>query len=261
MWLPMTAAESLDLGMKADCTLSHRRQKPDVNGYYWTFHPMWKGYNSRRRSSSTWAVGHCVKVTVGEHEMVCATLRLQPDSDVGDTVIEAGEAAKKVNGERAGGTLHIHRELMGARCCFNPDFLNLLQQVAHCQDFILRAANRPRADAGDLLQVLSTWWGEGKSGETQSEMWGGAVNQALFFCLYSISYLFPTVHTLSSCTCICERNFSSIIQIYFAGEWMLECNNCLCWSETRFRYVSADCGVYGFILNVRLFQQHLISVT
>ncbi len=87
--------------------------------------------------------------------MLRPTLRLQPDSDVGDTVIEAGEASEKVNGERAGGTLHIYRKLMGARCGLNPDVLNLLQQVAHCQDFILGAAHRPGADAGDLLQVPS----------------------------------------------------------------------------------------------------------
>lgn len=85
--------------------------------------------------------------------MLRPTLRLQSDSNVGDTVVEAGEASKKVYGERAGGTLHIYRELMGARCGLNPDVLNLLQQVAHCQDFILRAAHWPRADAGDLLQV------------------------------------------------------------------------------------------------------------
>lgn len=87
--------------------------------------------------------------------MLGPTLRLQPDSNVGDTVIEAGEASEKVDGERAGGTLHVYRELMGACCGLNPDVLNLLQQVAHCQDFILRAAHWPGADAGDLLQVPS----------------------------------------------------------------------------------------------------------
>lgn len=87
--------------------------------------------------------------------MLRPAFRLQPDGDVGDTVIEAGEASEKVNGERAGGTLHVHRELMGSRCGVSPDLLNLLQQVAHCQDFILLAAHRPRADAGDLLQVPS----------------------------------------------------------------------------------------------------------
>lgn len=88
--------------------------------------------------------------------------RLQPDSNVGDTVIEAGEASQKVNGESAGGTLHIYRDFMGARCGLNPDFLDLLQQVAHCQDFVLMAAHWPRAHAGDLLQVLSTFGGERK---------------------------------------------------------------------------------------------------
>lgn len=95
--------------------------------------------------------------------MLRATFRLQPDSNVGDTIIEAGEASKKVNGERAGGALHIYRELMGACCGLKPDALNLLQQVAHCQDFILLAAHWPRADAGDLLQVPSRLSGEEKS--------------------------------------------------------------------------------------------------
>lgn len=87
--------------------------------------------------------------------MLRPTLRLQPDSNVGDAVIEAGEAAQKVDGEGAGGTLHIHRQLMGARRRLNPDSLDLLQQVAHCQDLILLAAHWAGADAGDLLQVSS----------------------------------------------------------------------------------------------------------
>lgn len=87
--------------------------------------------------------------------MLRTTFGLQPDGDVGDTVIEAGEASKKVDGERAGGTLHVHCELMGACCGLDPDVLNLLQQVAHCQDFILLTAHWPRTDAGDLLQVPS----------------------------------------------------------------------------------------------------------
>lgn len=95
-------------------------------------------------------------MAVGQHEMLRPTLRLQPDSDVGDAVIEAGEASQKVDGEGASGTLDIHRQLMGARCRLNPDSLYLLQQVAHCQDLVLLAAHRPRADAGDLLQVSST---------------------------------------------------------------------------------------------------------
>lgn len=87
--------------------------------------------------------------------MLRPTLRLQPHGNVGDTVIEAGEASEKVDGEGAGGTLDIHRQLMGARCGLSPDDLYLLQQVPHCQDFILLAAHGPRANAGDLLQVPS----------------------------------------------------------------------------------------------------------
>lgn len=94
-------------------------------------------------------------MAVSEHEMLCTTLGLKPDSNVGDMVIEAGEASKKVNGERAGGTLHIHCELMWACCGFHPDVLNLLQQITHGEDFILLTAHWPRANAGDLLQVLS----------------------------------------------------------------------------------------------------------
>lgn len=104
----------------------------------------------------TWTVSHRVKVTVGEHEMLRAAFRLEPDSDVGDAIIEAGETSEKVNGERTSGALHVHRQLMGARCTLNLDVLNLLQQVANCEDFILLAADWPRANAGDLLQVPST---------------------------------------------------------------------------------------------------------
>lgn len=87
--------------------------------------------------------------------MFRATFGLQPDSNVGDMVIEAGEASEKVNGERAGGTLDIHRELMGTRRRLRLDVLDLLQQVAHCEDLVLRAAHWSRANAGDLLQVPS----------------------------------------------------------------------------------------------------------
>lgn len=101
----------------------------------------------------TWTVGDGVKVAVGEHEVLRSALWLQPDHNVGDAVIEAGEAPKKVDGEGPGGALHVHRQLMGARRRLSPDLLDLLQQVAHCQDLVLLAAHGPRAHAGDLLQV------------------------------------------------------------------------------------------------------------
>ena len=99
------------------------------------------------------------------------SLGLQPDGDVGDAVVEAGEAPEEVDGEGAGGTLHICRELVGARCRLDPDFLDLLQQVAHGQDLVLMTAHRPRAHAGDLLQVHSRSWGEaGREREEDSSM-------------------------------------------------------------------------------------------
>lgn len=101
----------------------------------------------------TWTVGDGVKVAVGEHEVLRAALWLQPDHDVGDAVIEAGEAPKEVDGEGPGGALHVHRQLMGARRRLGPDLLDLLQQVAHRQDLVLLAAHGPGAHAGDLLQV------------------------------------------------------------------------------------------------------------
>lgn len=94
---------------------------------YQCSHAVGRILQEKDESSHTWTVGHCVKVAVGQHEMLRPTLWLQPDSDVGDAVIEAGEASKKVNGESAGGTLHVHRELMGARCCLDPNVLYLLQ--------------------------------------------------------------------------------------------------------------------------------------
>jgi len=103
----------------------------------------------------TWTIGHRVKVAVGEHQVLAATLGLQPDGDVGDTVIKAGESSKKVNGERARWTLHVYRELMSAGCRLHSDALYLLQQVTHRQDLILLTAHWPRANAGDLLQVPS----------------------------------------------------------------------------------------------------------
>lgn len=101
----------------------------------------------------TWTVGDGVKVAVGEHEVLRAALRLQPDRDVGDAVVEAGEAPEEVDGEGPGGALHVHRQLVGARRRLSPDLLDLLQQVAHGQDFVLLAAHGPGAHAGDLLQV------------------------------------------------------------------------------------------------------------
>lgn len=101
----------------------------------------------------TWTVGDGVKVAVGEHEVLRAALGLQPDRNVGDAVVEAGEAPEKVDGEGPGGALHVHRQLVGARRRLSPDLLDLLQQVAHGQDFVLLAAHGPGAHAGDLLQV------------------------------------------------------------------------------------------------------------
>lgn len=129
--------------------------------------------------------------------MLRPTLRLQPHSNVGDTVIEAGEASEKVDGEGAGGTLDIHRQLMGARCGLNPDDLYLLQQVPHCQDFILLAAHGPRANAGDLLQVPSRLWGDGKETIVMPlKLWRG--NKPSLFAPtqhHSVFCWFPAVHT------------------------------------------------------------------
>lgn len=103
----------------------------------------------------TWTVGHSVKVAVGQHEMLRATFGLQAHHDVGDTVIEAGEAAEEVDGEGAGGPLHIHAKLkMRAHLSHRADFFDLLQQVVHRQHFILVAADRPRSHADDAFQVL-----------------------------------------------------------------------------------------------------------
>lgn len=109
----------------------------------------------RTETFRTWTVGHCVKVAVGQHEVLGAALGLQPHGDVGDPVIEAGEAAQEVDGEGAGGPLDVHRQLVGPRRRLSTDAFNLLQQVADRQDFVLVAADRPRPNAGDLLQVLS----------------------------------------------------------------------------------------------------------
>lgn len=82
-------------------------------------------------SSHTWTVGHCVKVAVGQHQVLRSGLGLQSDGDVGDAVIETCEAPEEVDGERAGGPLHVHCELVRPCCGLDPDVLDLLQQVAH----------------------------------------------------------------------------------------------------------------------------------
>lgn len=93
--------------------------------------------------------------------MLRPAFRLQPDGDVGDMVVEAGESSQEVDGEGARRTLHIHRELMGARRRLSLDDLDLLQQVVHGQDFIFRAPHWTGANAGDLLQVPSGMWRTG----------------------------------------------------------------------------------------------------
>lgn len=65
-------------------------------------------------------------MAVGKHEMLTAALGLQPDGNVGDVVVEAGETSEKVDGERAGGMLHVHRELVRASCGLGSDALYLL---------------------------------------------------------------------------------------------------------------------------------------
>lgn len=108
-----------------------------------------------RETFRTWTVGHCVKVAVGQHEVLGTALGLQPHRDVGDPVIEAGEAPQEVDGEGASGPLDVHRQLVGPRCRLHTDAFDLLQQVLHRQDLVLVAANRPWPHTGDLLQVLS----------------------------------------------------------------------------------------------------------
>lgn len=103
----------------------------------------------------TWAVGHRVKVAVGQHEVLRAALGLQPHGDVGDPVVEAGEAPQEVNGEGPGGPLDVNRQLVGPGRRLRTDAFDLLQQVAHRQDLVLEAADGPRPHAGDLLQVMS----------------------------------------------------------------------------------------------------------
>lgn len=112
-----------------------------------------QGANAETGFFLTWTVGYGVKVAVGEHEVLCSSLRLQPDRDISDTVIEAGEASEEVDGEGAGGALDVHRQLMGPRCRLHLNVLDLLQQVAHRQHFVLLAAHGPGPHAGDPLQM------------------------------------------------------------------------------------------------------------
>lgn len=107
--------------------------------------------------------------------MLSAPFRLQLDNDVGDPVIETGEASKKVDGKCAGGPLHVHAELMVAERRLHLDLFNLFQQVAHCQDLILLAAHWPRANASDLCQVSS------RRNEKNNRI-------LFFFCVYWIKY-------------------------------------------------------------------------
>lgn len=104
-------------------------------------------------------------MAVGQHEVLRSALRLQPDRNIGDTLIEAGEASEEVDGEGAGGTLDVHSQLMGPRCCLDLNVLYLLQQVAHCQDFILLAAHGPGPHAGDPLQMSPGLRDQGTSDE------------------------------------------------------------------------------------------------
>lgn len=107
-------------------------------------------------------------MAVGEHEVLRATLGLQPNGNVGDVIIEASEASEEINGEGPSGTLNINRELMRACGGLDLDVLDLLQQVSHCQDLILLAAHRPRASTSNLLQVLPRLRGERK-GQREKE--------------------------------------------------------------------------------------------
>lgn len=104
-------------------------------------------------------------MAVGEHEVLRSALRLQPDRNIGDTVIEAGEASQEVDGEGPGGSLDVHSQLMEPRCRLHLNVLYLLQQVAHRQDFVLLAAHGPGPHAGDPLQMSPGLWDKGKSDE------------------------------------------------------------------------------------------------
>lgn len=112
----------------------------------------------------TWAVGDGVEVAVGQHQVLRSALGLQPDRNVGDPVVEAGEAPQEVDGEGPGGALDVHGQLMGARRRLLLNALDLLQQVAHRQDLVLLAAHGPGSHAGDPLQ-MSPGVGETKERE------------------------------------------------------------------------------------------------
>lgn len=109
----------------------------------------------RGETFHTWTVGHCVKVAVGQHEVLSSTLGLQTHGDVGDPVVVAGKTPQEVDGEAASWPLDIHRQLVGPCCRLRSDAFNLLQQVLHRQNLVLSAADRPRPHTGDLLQVVS----------------------------------------------------------------------------------------------------------
>lgn len=128
--------------------------------------PLW--FKKPNGGICTRAVGHRVKVAVGEHEVLGATFGLQLHCDVSDAVVETCEPSEKVDGERSGGTLHVHSDPVRPRRRPHSDVLDLLQQVAHRQDLVLPAADGPRADAGDLFQVSSK--NERGTGEEKTEV-------------------------------------------------------------------------------------------
>lgn len=103
----------------------------------------------------TWTVSHSVKMTVGQHEVLGATLRLQFHSNVRDLVIVTGEATQEVDAEGASGLLHIHSNGMGASHALLLDFLNLSQQVTHGHHLILHTSHWSRTHTGDAFQVCS----------------------------------------------------------------------------------------------------------
>lgn len=94
-------------------------------------------------------------MTVGQHEVLCATLRLQLDSNVRDLVIVAGEATQEVDAEGAGGPLHVHSNGVGAGLALLPDVLYLSQQVTHGDHLILHTSHWSRTHTGDAFQVFS----------------------------------------------------------------------------------------------------------
>lgn len=104
-------------------------------------------------------------MAVGEHEVPRSALGLQPDRNIGDAVVEAGEASQEVDGEGAGGALDVHGQLMGPGRRLHLNVLDLLQQVAHGQDLVLLAAHGPGPHAGDPLQVSPGAGDKGRSDE------------------------------------------------------------------------------------------------